>query len=69
MRKAAAQSALSRSWPPGRLGGYGGNLELNARSCVAEGLHVTGSTIRNFAVRRWPSVLREHKRRRLRQVS
>lgn len=37
----------------GRLGGYGGNLELKRALLRAEGLHVTGSTIRNFRLRRW----------------
>jgi O-6-methylguanine DNA methyltransferase len=38
----------------GRLGGFGGNLELKRALLRAEGLHVTGSTIRNFSLRRWP---------------
>ena len=37
----------------GRLGGYGGNLELKRALLRAEGLHVTGSTIRNFKARRF----------------
>jgi O-6-methylguanine DNA methyltransferase len=37
----------------GRLGGYGGNLELKRALLRAEGLRVAGSTIRDFAERRW----------------
>src|SRR3954453_3934273 len=36
----------------GRLGGYGGNLELKRALLRAEGLQVTASTIRNFIARR-----------------
>lgn len=37
----------------GRLGGYGGNLELKRSLLRAEGLHVTRSTIRDFPAKRW----------------
>src|SRR3954463_3176814 len=36
----------------GRLGGYGGNLELKRALLRAEGLQVTASTIRNFITHR-----------------
>jgi O-6-methylguanine DNA methyltransferase len=38
----------------GRLGGFGGNLELKRALLRAEGLHVAGSIIRDFGVRRLP---------------
>jgi len=49
----------------GRLGGYGGNLELKRALLRAEGLHVTGSTIRNFKARRFaqPSARSEQVRK------
>ena len=37
----------------GRLGGYGGNLELKRALLRAEGLVVVGHAIRNFKDRRW----------------
>ena len=37
----------------GRLGGYGGNLELKRALLRAEGLRVTASAIRDFAEKRW----------------
>jgi O-6-methylguanine DNA methyltransferase len=37
----------------GKLGGYGGNLELKRALLRAEGLHVTGSTVRDFRGKRW----------------
>jgi O-6-methylguanine DNA methyltransferase len=37
----------------GRLGGYGGNLELKRSLLRAEGIVVVGSSIRNFAEKRW----------------
>ena len=37
----------------GRLGGYGGNLELKRALLRAEGLVVVGHAIRNFKNRRW----------------
>jgi alkylated DNA nucleotide flippase Atl1 len=36
----------------GKLGGYGGNLELKRALLRAEGLQVSASTIRNFSTRR-----------------
>ena len=54
----------------GRLGGFGGNLELKRGLLRAEGIRVVGSTIRDFAERRWaayakaPASLAEAKRRR-----
>ncbi len=36
----------------GKLGGYGGNLELKRALLRAEGLHVTTTTIRNFSRQR-----------------
>jgi O-6-methylguanine DNA methyltransferase len=37
----------------GRLGGYGGNVELKRALLRAEGLKVAGTTIRDFRDRRW----------------
>lgn len=37
----------------GRLGGYGGNLELKRALLRAEGVLVAGSRIRQFAEKRW----------------
>jgi O-6-methylguanine DNA methyltransferase len=39
----------------GRLGGFGGNLELKRALLRAEGLIVGPSSVRDFAARRWPS--------------
>jgi methylated-DNA-[protein]-cysteine S-methyltransferase len=47
----------------GRLGGYGGNVELKRALLRAEGLTVTRTTIRDFGERRWPSVAKEGKKR------
>ena len=38
----------------GRLGGYGGNLELKRSLLRAEGVLVTGMRVKNFTSRRWP---------------
>jgi alkylated DNA nucleotide flippase Atl1 len=38
----------------GKLGGYGGNLELKRALLRAEGVRVVGSSIRGFAECRWP---------------
>ena len=38
----------------GRLGGYGGNLELKRALLRAEGVLVSGLRIRDFGSRRWP---------------
>jgi O-6-methylguanine DNA methyltransferase len=37
----------------GRLGGYGGNLELKRSLLRAEGILVSGSKIRQFTAKRW----------------
>ena len=39
----------------GRLGGYGGNLELKRALLRAEGIRVIGSAVRDFRTRRWGS--------------
>jgi O-6-methylguanine DNA methyltransferase len=38
----------------GRIGGFGGNVEMKRALLRAEGLTVGPSTIRDFAARRWP---------------
>lgn len=40
----------------GRLGGYGGNLQLKRELLRAEGILVTGSRVKEFTARRWPGV-------------
>ena len=47
----------------GRLGGYGGNLEMKRALLRAEGLQVRGSTIREFRSKRWPFDLRTSRAR------
>jgi len=42
----------------GKLGGYGGNLELKRALLRAEGVRVVGSVIRDFSERRWPKTTR-----------
>lgn len=37
----------------GRLGGYGGNLELKRALLRAEGIRVSGSSVRDFRTCRW----------------
>jgi O-6-methylguanine DNA methyltransferase len=37
----------------GRLGGFGGNLQLKRELLRAEGITVTGSRIKEFAALRW----------------
>ncbi len=39
----------------GRLGGYGGNVEMKRALLRAEGLRIVGSVIRDFRARRWPA--------------
>jgi O-6-methylguanine DNA methyltransferase len=39
----------------GKLGGYGGNLEMKRALLRAEGLQVSGSTIREFRSKRFSS--------------
>jgi methylated-DNA-[protein]-cysteine S-methyltransferase len=43
----------------GRLGGYGGNIQLKRALLKAEGVLVNGQRIRDFGERRWP----RHERR------
>ena len=38
----------------GRLGGYGGNLELKRALLRAEGVLVSGQRVKDFDARRWP---------------
>jgi methylated-DNA-[protein]-cysteine S-methyltransferase len=47
----------------GRLGGYGGNLELKRALLRAEGILLSGSTVRDFAERRWGPSARPSKGR------
>ena len=37
----------------GKLGGYGGNLELKRALLRAEGVRVIGASVRDFAQKRW----------------
>ncbi|HJR59177.1 MAG TPA: MGMT family protein [Vicinamibacterales bacterium] len=37
----------------GRLGGFGGNLQLKRELLRAEGIFVTGNRVKEFAARRW----------------
>lgn len=39
----------------GRLGGYGGNLEMKRALLRAEGVLVTATRVKHFDERRWPS--------------
>ena len=39
----------------GRLGGYGGHLQLKRDLLRAEGVRVAGQRIRDFGERRWPA--------------
>ena len=39
----------------GRLGGYGGNVQLKRELLRAEGIPVTASRVKEFTVRRWPA--------------
>lgn len=59
-----AVGTIMRTCPPGtpahrviaaggRLGGYGGNLELKRALLRAEGVLVSGPRVRDFATRRW----------------
>jgi O-6-methylguanine DNA methyltransferase len=61
-----AVGTIMRTCPPGtpahrviaaagRLGGYGGNLEMKRALLRAEGVLVTGTRVKNFRERRWPS--------------
>jgi O-6-methylguanine DNA methyltransferase len=51
----------------GRLGGYGGNLELKRALLRAEGILVSGSRIKQFEEKRWTR--RSPSRPRTRQLS
>lgn len=42
----------------GKLGGYGGNLEMKRALLRAEGVRVVGSSIRDFSVIRWGEATR-----------
>ncbi|MCA1559024.1 MAG: MGMT family protein [Acidobacteria bacterium] len=46
----------------GRLGGYGGNLELKRALLRAEGLLVGAQRVRDFPARRWAPALRAKSR-------
>jgi alkylated DNA nucleotide flippase Atl1 len=48
----------------GRLGGYGGNLQLKRDLLRAEGVRVIGQNIRDFQARRWPNAARSRATRR-----
>jgi methylated-DNA-[protein]-cysteine S-methyltransferase len=59
-----AVGTIMRTCPPGtpahrviaaagRLGGYGGNLELKRALLRAEGLLLSGARVRDFAAKRW----------------
>lgn len=43
----------------GRLGGFGGSVQLKRELLRAEGIAVVGSRIREFAARRWPKAHRD----------
>ena len=47
----------------GKLGGYGGNLELKRGLLRAEGLRVVGTSVRDFAQKRWGPATRSHRGR------
>jgi O-6-methylguanine DNA methyltransferase len=47
----------------GRLGGYGGNLELKRALLRAEGVLVSGPRIRDFVARRWMGVRSQFSKR------
>lgn len=42
----------------GRLGGYGGHLELKRALLRAEGLRVVGNVVKNFEACRWTTTRR-----------
>jgi O-6-methylguanine DNA methyltransferase len=50
----------------GRLGGFGGNVEMKRALLRAEGLLVGPNTVRDFANRRWPSATPDRPRGRTR---
>jgi methylated-DNA-[protein]-cysteine S-methyltransferase len=47
----------------GRLGGYGGNLELKRALLRAEGVLVSGNRLRDFNARRWHAASATTRRR------
>jgi O-6-methylguanine DNA methyltransferase len=49
----------------GRLGGYGGNLELKRALLRAEGVLVSGSRLKDFTARLWPASAKTRRRGRL----
>jgi methylated-DNA-[protein]-cysteine S-methyltransferase len=46
----------------GRLGGYGGNLEMKRQLLRAEGVRVVGNAIRDFSQCRWTTATRVGRR-------
>jgi len=48
----------------GRLGGFGGNLQLKRELLRAEGVLVIGSRIRDFGPRRWTAPIQRRATRR-----
>ena len=47
----------------GRLGGFGGNLQLKRELLRAEGILVTGNRVKNFVERRWRRTPRQARAR------
>jgi O-6-methylguanine DNA methyltransferase len=47
----------------GRIGGYGGNVEMKRALLRAEGLRVAGATIRDFRDRRWHAAAKRRSNR------
>jgi methylated-DNA-[protein]-cysteine S-methyltransferase len=43
----------------GRLGGYGGNIQLKRALLRAEGIPVTSSRVKEFSTRRWPGAAKQ----------
>ena len=58
VRRAATSPAHRVVAAAGRLGGYGGNLELKRALLRAEGLDRDPDGIRDFRERRWPGRMR-----------
>lgn len=50
----------------GRLGGFGGNLQLKRELLRAEGILVAGSRVKDFTARRFPATSRTSPKRRSR---
>jgi O-6-methylguanine DNA methyltransferase len=53
----------------GKLGGYGGNLEMKRALLRAEGIRVIGSSVRDFAARRWPQFASPKRQKRERATT